>query len=92
MARTFRAEMFHDKMVDEVDEIDGNLDKDEIANKKLKIDSLKWLTEKNDQKRYGAAKKIESGNAGEALIKIVVNTGINRDNTESDIITISTEE
>lgn len=83
-ARSFRAEQFHDKIVDASDDLGTeSLSKDEVVQKKAQIDTLKWLAEKNDSKRYGGKDKTES--AGAINVKIVVNTGIDRQTNIDDI-------
>lgn len=93
MARQFRAETFHDQIIDELATLEHIGDKIELSAKQTKIDTLKWLTERNDAKRYGAGGRDKGDVNGGGNIKIVVNTGINRDtesviNIEHDTITI----
>ena len=87
VARRARAEVFQDKAVQAVDEDKlAVMTKDDIMATKLRVDTLKWAAEKNDPSRFGN-KDSRGAQAGGAL-QIVVNTGINRDDShesEADI-------
>jgi len=91
-ARQFRAEYFHDKLIEEHEDIGDVLEKEEVAAKTLKIANLKWLTERNDTGRYGGKQKEAVAATGGGTIKIVVNTGITRDTNNNDIIEITNED
>lgn len=87
LARKDRAEGYHDKIIDmahALSENGGIMSKEEIAAKKVAIDSFKWAAEKNNPEDFG--KKQEISHSGNAIAPtIVVNTGINR-NVKPDII------
>lgn len=73
-ARKVRAEVQRDEAVEIAKGADG-LDKDLIAGKKLAVDTLQWSAEKDDPEVYGNKVKVE----GQALVALVVDTGIRRD-------------
>lgn len=76
-ARKFRAEKYHDDIV-ELSE-DKEADEEEVARRRLEIESKKWLAEKNDNSRFGNKTKVE-GMAGATVL--LVNTGIQRPGDE----------
>ncbi len=79
-ARKMRAEHFHDMVVKDLQDVDGDenkIDKDEVAARKLKMDRLKWLSSVNDPDTYGTKTKV-SGDT-DAPLQIVVSTGIHRE-------------
>jgi len=68
-----RSMHYHDRILEEVDELDDTT-KDDVPAKRLKIDTLKWAADRADP----VAKKAAEGGSGD--VTIVVNTGITRDN------------
>lgn len=73
-AREDRADYFHDKAVDAVDEV---AEKDDVPVGNFKFNSYMKLAEKNSPDRYG--NKVQHSGAGGGALQIVVNTGIIRD-------------
>lgn len=73
-ARSMRAEITYDE-IREVSGREGGLTREEVQEKKLYVDSLKWLVERGDREKFGAGK----ADAGAANIIVQVNTGIERD-------------
>jgi len=74
-ARVMRAEIMHDTIMDEVDEL---LDKDDVPAAKLKFDKLKYLAGVNDPDRFG--NKLKHSGDEKQPIKFVIDTGIGGQN------------
>lgn len=81
-----RADYFHDKLVDRVEEIQ-NLSKDEIPAMKLYVDTIKYLAEADNPDKY----KPKPGNSeqGGGSVTIQVNTGIDRNAKVEDNVVIT---
>ena len=77
LAREDRAEYYRDEFEDTLS-LGENIDKDDVAGKKMQLDGLKWLCEKDAPKRYGPKKADSAGGTGGAGTIIVIDTGINR--------------
>ena len=75
-SKQYRAEQFRDRIEEEIDE---HLEKDEVAQAKLKFDKLKYLAAVDDQETYG---KSTGNSSGDNNIQVVINTGINRNTQE----------
>ncbi len=74
-ARRSRAELFHDRVVDSLNESAPETPA-EAQHAKLEFEKLKYLAEKNNPEEFGAKQTI-SGDKGNP-IRIVVDTGIKR--------------
>ena len=70
-----RAEQYHDVIMEDALN-DHDADKDEMQQRKLKFERLKWGAAKGNPDRFGDRTK-ESGDS-KAPLQIVVNTGIDR--------------
>lgn len=84
-ARRFRAEVFHDEIMD----IKDNVDEDTSKSMKVKFDALKHLAAVNDPENFGARQKIV-GDAN-APVSFLFNTGINRGEPVTEAV-VSTDE
>ena len=77
LARKERAEVYHDKVVEQADElVSDSPTKEEIAGKKVAIDAYKWAASKGDPSRYGPKQEVTTKE--EKATTIVLNTGIVR--------------
>lgn len=74
MARTDRAEYFHDKVIECADAIE-TIDDSRVA--KVRMEAYKWAAERGNKERYSSSTKLDL--QGESGI-IVFDTGIRRDN------------
>lgn len=70
-----RAELLRDQIQENVDDADS-LDKDELAGLKLKIDTYKWMAEKDGPKKYSGKHKVEATVQAQVL---TIDTGIRRE-------------
>lgn len=85
-AREDRAEHFHDKVIEQADDLTA---KEDVPIMKAKTDAYKWAAEKGNPQRYGKMK--EDGGVGN--VTIIVDTGIPKPITvETECQTIQTEE
>ncbi len=75
-ARADRADFFHNKIVEVVENLD-DVSEDRSSMEKLKIDSYKWLAGVDNPDIYGNKTKI-SGDPN-APLQIILDTGIRRD-------------
>jgi len=71
-----RADIFHDKLLDAAETIDG-LGKDEVPSKKLLIDTLFRLAEADNSEKYKTKASAGEGSGGSVVIR--VDTGIKRE-------------
>ena len=71
VAMKSRAELYHDKVADGIDE---DIDKDDVSAENLKFSKLKWLASVNDRRKFGGnvTTKDESG----GNVTIIIDTGI----------------
>jgi hypothetical protein len=76
-AREMQAEQFYTKMVNNLNEMPDDLNRDEVQVQKLKFEKLKYLAGVSNPYRYGN-RTIHSGDA-QAPVQFVISTGINRD-------------
>lgn len=73
-ARKVRAERLRDRLM-EIAESAIHGTKDDVPGKKLAVEALQWACEKDSPEEYGSKVKIE----GQALVALMVNTGISRE-------------
>jgi hypothetical protein len=81
-----RADYFHDKLVDKVEDIQS-LSKDEIPAMKLYVDTIKYLAEADNPDKYKP--KPGSSEQGGGSVTIQVNTGIDRSAKVEDNVVIT---
>jgi len=79
LARKDRAEYFHDKVIETIEEVSC---KEDVPAAKLKVDGYRWAAEKGDKDRYGNSSKIDINTGGIQYI----NTGIPEDTTFDEIV------
>lgn len=68
-AREDRAEYYHDKVIEEVEQLS---EKDDVPVVKERVSAYKWAAEKGNPERYGKAK----GEGGSGTVTIIVDTGV----------------
>jgi hypothetical protein len=73
-AITDRAEVYHDKIMEVVEELDTAPEKDMVSAARVKVEALKWAAEVGNKARFGK-KEMQGGNVA---VQLVINTGIDR--------------
>jgi hypothetical protein len=76
-AREMQGEQFFTKMVNNLNEMPDDLNRDEVQVQKLKFEKLKYLAGVSNPYRYGS-RTIHSGDA-QAPVQFIISTGINRE-------------
>jgi hypothetical protein len=79
VARSMRAEVMHDRILETIGE---SIDADDVAVAKLEFDKLKYLASVNDPDRFGNRVK-HSGDKDQPL-QFIIDTGIRREGYEQD--------
>lgn len=86
LARKLRAEVFHDKALNTAEKSDHKT----VQSDRLRVDTYKWASQVNDPERFSPSMKVKGD--PDAPLKIVVETGIRRDEDAIEVNAIDDEE